>query len=191
MNKLALPLAVALILALAACEREKRDFEPPQGNATAPLQRNSTIQPGQAIGAAPPSAPAMPTTAYTVENNAFALSQGKRLYRWYNCAACHAPGGGGDWGPPLSDATWIYGAEPRNIFLSIAQGRPNGMPSFGSHIPEDQIWQLVAYVRSLSGQVPSDAAPSRADALSANKPENRREKETPVIRLPNDGAHNK
>jgi cytochrome c oxidase cbb3-type subunit 3 len=178
----------AIAVALVACEREKRDFEPPQGNATAPLQRNSPLQPGQAIGTAPAGAPQMPTTAYTAETNAFAVAQGKRLYRWYNCSACHAPGGGGDWGPALSDAQWIYGFEPKDIFVSIAQGRPNGMPSFASHISEDQIWQLVAYVRSLSGQLRSDVAPGRSDSLSANTPESRREPEKAVIHQPKDGA---
>jgi cytochrome c oxidase cbb3-type subunit 3 len=46
------------------------------------------------------------------------------------------------------DAEWRYGGDPAQVFQSIAQGRPNGMPSFGGHIPEDQVWQIVAYVRS-------------------------------------------
>ena len=52
-------------------------------------------------------------------------------------------------GPPLSDTDWVYGSEPGDIFLTIKQGRPNGMPSF-QNLPNDVIWQLVAYVRSLS-----------------------------------------
>ena len=28
------------------------------------------------------------------ENNAYQLSQGKRLYDWFNCKGCHASGGG-------------------------------------------------------------------------------------------------
>jgi len=59
------------------------------------------------------------------------------------------------------------------------QGRPNGMPAFGGRIPDDQLWQLVAYVRSLSGQTPQDAASSRDDDISAKKPESRKERETP------------
>ena len=58
------------------------------------------------------------------------------------------------------DSRWIYGSEPENIFATIMQGRPNGMPAFGGRIPDDQLWQLVAYVRSLSGQTPQDAASS-------------------------------
>jgi cytochrome c oxidase cbb3-type subunit 3 len=78
------------------------------------------------------------------------------------------------------DAKWRYGSEPEQIFASIAQGRPNGMPAFGEHVPEDQIWQLVAYVRSLSGQLRIDVTPTRSDTLQSSKPPSRREKETPT-----------
>ena len=29
------------------------------------------------------------------------------------------------------DDKWIYGYEPEQIFATISQGRPNGMPAFG------------------------------------------------------------
>lgn len=170
-------LVIVTPLLLAACEREKRVFDPPQGAASAPKLRQGSLQPGQPTGTAAASAPALPSTPYTLEGNAYAVSQGKRLYRWYNCSGCHAPGGGGDWGPALSDDRWIYGAEPENIFATIVEGRPNGMPSFGGHIPEDQVWQLVAYVRSLSGQLDKDVKPGRADALQASPPESSRKPE--------------
>ena len=76
-------------------------------------------------------------------------SEGQRLFGWYNCAGCHANGGGG-MGPPLMDDEWIYGSSPENIYTTIVQGRPNGMPSFAGKIPTPQVWMLVAYVRSLS-----------------------------------------
>jgi cytochrome c oxidase cbb3-type subunit 3 len=185
-------MCAALCAALLAtgCERERRDFEPPQGQAIAPGTRNTAQQPGEPTPAPAAQAADMPATPYTVGDNAFAVSQGKRLYRWYNCSACHAPGGGGDWGPALSDDKWIYGSAPNNIFLSIVQGRPNGMPSFGGHIPEDQVWQLVAYVRSLSGQLRKDVAPGRSDSLQASEPEVSREREHPQPYLPRDGAQN-
>ena len=54
------------------------------------------------------------------------------------------------------------------------------MPSFRTKIPDQQIWQIVAYVRSMSGQLGSSVAPSRGDSLQASEPEARRPKETPV-----------
>ena len=95
------------------------------------------------------------------------IAEGQRLYNWYNCSGCHANGGGGI-GPPLIKQQWIYGGEPANIFDTIVKGRPNGMPAWGDRIPEYQIWQIVAYVRSLSGQQPTSATAVRSDTIQTN-----------------------
>ena len=115
------------------------------------------------------------------------MNQGKRLFRWYNCSGCHGGGGGGGMGANLMDAKWLYGHQPGAIYASIVEGRPNGMPAFGGRIPDDQVWQLVAYVRSLSGQLRQDAAPSRADGLAGAPPENTRPEMKPVA-APTDPA---
>ena len=180
--------ALAVALALASCARERRDFDPPQGAASAPAMRLTELQPGEPSPAASGSATAQPDTAYTVEGNAYAVSQGKRLFRWYNCSGCHALGGGGDWGPALSDGQWLYGSRPQDIYASIVQGRPAGMPSFGSHISQDQVWDLVAYVRSLSGQLRSDVAPGRNDGISPREPETRRSMEVHKQQVVDDGT---
>jgi cytochrome c oxidase cbb3-type subunit 3 len=184
-------IVLAALALLAACERERRDFDPPQGPYRAAYVRATEFQPGeQALPASSASAPAAlrPATPYTVEGNAYAVSQGKRLFRWYNCSGCHAPGGGGDWGPALSDGRWIYGSRPEDIYASIVQGRPAGMPSFGGHVPEDQVWQLVAYVRSLSGQLRSDVASGRSDGMAPREPETRRKAEPPRPQVIDDGT---
>ena len=87
-------------------------------------------------------------------------------------------------GATLSDAGWRYGHEPAAIYATIVEGRPNGMPAFGGRIPDDQVWQLVAYVRSLSGQLRKDVAPSRSDAMSGAPPENERDNATPKPERP-------
>lgn len=92
-------------------------------------------------------------TEIPYKNDRHTVNEGRRLYSWFNCVGCHANGGGG-MGPPLIDAEWIYGSEPMNIYASIVEGRPNGMPAFGDKIPEEEVWQLVAYVRSLGGLEP-------------------------------------
>ena len=58
--------------------------------------------------------------------------------------------GGGGMGPALSEGQFIYGSSPANLFLSIYQGRPNGMPAWGELLPESTIWELVAYVESIA-----------------------------------------
>ena len=106
------------------------------------------------------------------------MSNGQQLYEFYNCVGCHAHGGGGI-GPPLLDNKWFYGNEPEHVFTSIVEGRPNGMPSFRGRIQEDQVWQLVAYVRSMSGQSNKVAAPAREDHMRSPKPSNSTPAEPP------------
>jgi len=112
------------------------------------------------------------------EDNAYGVSEGKRLYTQYNCAGCHFNGGGGI-GPPLMDDVWIYGSEPVNIYSTIVEGRPNGMPSFRNKIPDEQVWQIASYVRSLSGQLRKDVAPGRGDDMNPHKSEQATEKKVP------------
>lgn len=82
-------------------------------------------------------------------NNADAVNTGKRLFGQYNCSGCHSNGGGG-MGPDLMDDVWIYGGRLEQIHQTLVQGRPNGMPSWGNKVPDEQLWQISAYVRSLS-----------------------------------------
>ena len=160
-------LLLSASLALAACQREERDTRPQSalgsGERPTPV---TTLEPG---GQRP-----SPTDnkAASFEANAFHLSEGKRLFSWFNCSGCHANGGGG-MGPALMDEKWIYGSSMESIHATIRDGRPNGMPSFRDKIPDDQIWELAAFVRSLSGNAPSSAAPSRNDDMMVHPSENR------------------
>ncbi len=82
-------------------------------------------------------------------DNAEAVNTGKRLFSQYNCSGCHSSGGGG-MGPDLMDDEWIYGGRLEQIHQTLVDGRPNGMPSWGGKVPDEQLWQLAVYVRSLS-----------------------------------------
>ncbi len=42
-----------------------------------------------------------------------------------------------------------------------------------------QVWQLVAYVQSMSGQASIDVLPGRSDHMRSSTPENARRAETP------------
>jgi len=81
--------------------------------------------------------------------NAEAVTTGKRLFGQYNCSGCHSNGGGG-MGPSLMDDEWIYGGRLEQIHQTLVEGRPNGMPAWGGKIPDPQLWQISAYVRSMS-----------------------------------------
>ena len=79
------------------------------------------------------------------------VALGQTLYG-KNCAGCHGGAGGGGIGPPLADEQWIYGSSDANIYASIVQGRPNGMPAFGPSLQGEVVWKLAAYVKSLSAR---------------------------------------
>ncbi|TPM29958.1 c-type cytochrome [Mesorhizobium sp. B2-3-4] len=155
------------ILVLAACQREERDTRPQSalgsGEQPTPV---TTLEPGGQ------RASASDNKAASFEANAFHMSEGKRLFGWFNCSGCHANGGGG-MGPALMDEKWIYGSSMESIHATIRDGRPNGMPRFGDKIPDDQIWELAAFVRSLGGNAPSSAAPQRNDDMMVHPSENR------------------
>ena len=91
------------------------------------------------------------------EGNKDAVKTGGQLYVSYNCVDCHGVDGSGSMAPTFQDGRWHFGGSPAEIFESIYQGRPDGMPAWGGRISNDQIWMLTAYVRSLStGDVTSE-----------------------------------
>lgn len=111
------------------------------------------------VGPTPGPDRPMPEITNPYAGNASALAEGRRLFVWYNCAGCHGDHAGGGMGPSLRDSTWIYGSGDRHIFASIAEGRANGMPAWGTKLPGEQIWKLVAYVRAL--RTPDEPSPPR------------------------------
>ncbi|HMI84192.1 MAG TPA: c-type cytochrome [Polyangiaceae bacterium] len=146
---------------LTACKREARRFIGDAHAAALP----SSLRMGELV-AGGPSPPAPPRRE---EDNAYDVNQGQQLFERFNCAGCHGHGGGG-MGSALMDSKWIYGSAPDNVFATIVEGRPNGMPSFGGKIPVQQVRQLVAYVRSLGGLARFDVAPSRPDSMQLATP---------------------
>jgi cytochrome c oxidase cbb3-type subunit III len=77
-----------------------------------------------------------------------AAGEGRRLFVRFNCAGCHGEHGGGGMGPSLRDIDWLYGHADAQIYDSIAQGRANGMPTWGRRLSQDQIWRLVTYIKT-------------------------------------------
>ncbi len=169
-------LIVAAMLIGTACKREERHLrEPAPSDAASQGITVSGLHP-----AAPTTGSTMPNTPVNnpYSESAYAVSEGQKLYNQYNCVGCHFHGGGGI-GPPLMDQDWIYGSEPQNIYATIVEGRPNGMPSFRGKIPDFQVWEIVAYVRSMSGQLKTDVAPGRDDHMYGPKPPENSKKLTP------------
>lgn len=83
--------------------------------------------------------------------NAAAATSGQRLYQ-QTCQACHGGNAaGGDRGPALATGVFKHGSKDGEIFLNIRNGvSGTQMPPFGG-LTVEQVWQVVTYLRSLSG----------------------------------------
>ena len=122
------------------------------------------------IGGAPPEIYFALGKPY--ETDSYNLSQGKRLYGWFGCQACHGDGRGGA-GPSFLDGWWLYGPEIVSIVASIRDGRPHGMPSFKERMTTEQIWQLAGYVQTIGAYAAKVAATGRNDDPQTRPAENR------------------
>ena len=85
------------------------------------------------------------------------IATGKQVYTRY-CATCHGingqGGSGSDISPPapnLTDDEWKRGSTDGEIFAVIKNGVPDlTMEPWGNRIKDDDIWNVVNYVRSLA-----------------------------------------
>ena len=76
-----------------------------------------------------------------------AIKAGEKIFD-AKCSECHMDGTGGA-GPDLTDDKWIYGGSDAEVFETVSGGRKGGMPSWKSELSKDDIWQVIAYIRSL------------------------------------------
>lgn len=83
--------------------------------------------------------------------NAEAIQQGRTLFLQTGCSACHGAGGGGGMGPALLDDEWKFGSDDLTLFKLIKGEVPQQtMPAaFGAVLKDNEIWQLIAFIRSL------------------------------------------
>ena len=134
-----------------------------------------------------------PRIANPLANDPQAATRGMRDFIQFNCVGCHAPNAGGGMGPALSEGRFIYGSSPANLFLSIYQGRPNGMPAWGPLLPEfddlgarllrgehrpsaeRDLWTNdLAYAAIASSRTDSGGVPANAEAVELHEPLQRR-----------------
>ncbi len=97
-----------------------------------------------------------------------ALDAGKAVYS-STCVTCHGPAGQGTGNvPPLIKGP-AQSASDGEVFWYITKGdAENGMPSWKS-LPEEQRWQVVTYIKSLSSG-PSAASASAPAAAPQSAP---------------------
>ncbi len=107
-----------------------------------------------------------------------AIAGGKAAFQ-VNCIQCHGSGGAGQLGyPSLKDDDWLWGGNIKESETTLTHGirspddaatRTSAMPSFGKDgiLTGAQIGDTTAYVLSLSGKHPADAAAQRGQAVFA------------------------
>jgi cytochrome c oxidase subunit 2 len=117
-------------------------------------------------------------------NNMSPATAGQQLYQTLGCASCHGANGEGGRGPTLAGAfgkmtPLITGDSVRvdegyiresilNPQAKIVQGFGPIMPTFQGQVSEDQVLQLIAYLKSLpaAGETPATTAASPAQGPS-------------------------
>lgn len=79
-----------------------------------------------------------------------AVQQGRTLWLQYGCSGCHGVMGGGGMAMPVSDDTWKFGSDDETLYRLI-KGRIDAqtMPKIYEAMPDDELWKIIAYVRSV------------------------------------------
>jgi mono/diheme cytochrome c family protein len=79
-----------------------------------------------------------------------AVEEGRKLYQANGCSACHGVLGGGGMGKAILDDTWAFGSDDETLFkLMKGQIPQQTMPKTWASLPDDQIWKMIAYIRTL------------------------------------------
>jgi cytochrome c oxidase cbb3-type subunit 2 len=128
----------------------------------------------QVIGASVAKKPVPPATPAVTEKEHIlnplagdpkAITAGKKIFA-DNCAACHGKNAKGDIGPDLTDKAFLYveGDVPDDDYFEIInngttpgmieEGRTakGGMIPFKDTLSKDEIWSVIAYIRSIQGK---------------------------------------
>ena len=109
------------------------------------------------FGMAAAEEPAKPIKLNPYIGDPEAIKQGRILYLQIGCSGCHGVGGGGGMGPALLDDEWKFGSDDETLAKLIKGEIPQQtMPAvFGKELPDDDVWKILAYVRSLYQGDPS------------------------------------
>lgn len=124
---------------LAACKGGDKKDEAKPGATAKPsamvAEKSADVAPG--------------TNPYA--KSAAAVIEGRKIYLKTGCSGCHGMGGGGGMGKPLIDDEWKFGSDDQTLFKLIRGEIPNQtMPNaIGKTLSDDEVWQVLMYVRSI------------------------------------------
>lgn len=98
-------------------------------------------------------------TANPFTGKAEMIDEGKALYMKVGCQGCHGGGGGGGMAVSLIDAVWKFGGDDDTLYKLIKGEIPQQtMPTVYRALPDEQVWKILAFIRSLYIGDPSKIA---------------------------------
>jgi mxaJ protein len=161
------PLAPAHESAGAAPRAQNQESDrKPADSPQQPGQQSQPPPPAPPADAAPAPAPAAQEGAPAASSgfkklnpftgNPDAIAQGKMLYFQIGCQGCHGGGGGGGMAASLIDDTWKFGSDDETLYKLIKGQIPQQtMPVVYSTLPDEQVWQILSFIRSVYKGDPS------------------------------------
>ncbi len=106
------------------------------------------------LGAERPSAEEASKLRNPVAYSAAVAKEGRKTYLRL-CQYCHGADGRAQANPDFEAPSlrdpnqWRYGRTDGELFVSVRDGAGHDMPPFGKQLTDDQVWELVHYVRSI------------------------------------------
>ena len=114
------------------------------------------------VGSALLRAQAEPPATNPLANDPAAIQIGMGLFR-SRCADCHGMDARGVRGPDLTEV-WASGRSDPGLFRTLRRGVPGTeMPSVGPRTPDDEIWKILAYLKTI-------AAPTAVATVAGDAP---------------------
>jgi cytochrome c551 len=112
--------------------------------AVAALVLLTALRSAEPTALAAGSAGASMAVAYDTDDDDGDIINGRRLFLRENCYGCHGGRGGGGMCPSLRN-----GIDEDDAEDAIEEGTPNGMPAYEDRLDDDEIEDLIAYLKSL------------------------------------------
>ena len=139
-------------------QNQDQDRRPPESSAEPP--QNPSAPPATQAPAQPADAAADATPVFKKLNpytgNAEMIPIGQKLYFQVGCQGCHGGGGGGGMATSLIDDAWKFGSDDETLYKLIKGQIPQQtMPTVYDILPDDQVWQILAFIRSVYKGDPS------------------------------------
>lgn len=74
------------------------------------------------------------------------VERGRAAYET-NCVVCHGSRAEGNIGPNLTDASWLHGGAPSEVYRTVHDGyTPRGMPAWGAVLGASEVQALTAFL---------------------------------------------